>query len=131
MGTWLCSFQGKPPVPLSPWGPSRVCWVGALSAWFGSKGNGRGLLSSLGLRKDAERSLGLGPAPSGLVEGPFFGGWMAGDSVAGEMPGLWWPQGLGPALVRGGWEGSLQRHMGGCCQGADGMWSGQGESWPP
>ena len=45
---------------------------------------------------------------------------MAGDSVAGEMSGLWWPQGLGPALVRGGWEGSLQRPMGGCCQGADG-----------
>lgn len=76
-----------------------------------------GLLSSLGLRKDAERSLGLGPTPSGLVEGPFFGGWMAGDSIAGEMLGLWWPQRVGPALVRVRWEmiwaGAVKELMGG------------------
>ena len=106
MGTWLCSFQGKPPVSLSPWGTSQVCWVCSLSAWFGSKGNRRGLLSFLGLRKDAEQSLGLGPAPSGLVEGPFFGGWMDGwrqrsRGDAGPMVAA----GAGPCLGQRGLGG--------------------------
>ena len=123
----------------SPWGPgsalSRVslpclCLPGApaeSAGWvlcppgLGVRGMEGGLLSSLGLRKDAERSLGLGPAPSGLVEGPFFGGWMAGDSIAGEILGLWWPEG-GPCLGQGAlggvspetiWAGAVKELMGG------------------
>lgn len=55
---------------------------------------------------------------------------MAGDSIAGEMPGIFGGH-RGWALPWSGWVGrGLSRDdMGGCCQGADGRWSGQGESW--
>lgn len=52
------------------------------------------------------------------------------------MPGLWWPQGAGPALVRVGWEGSFQRpYERGAVKGLTGGWTGLGgsqwESWRP
>lgn len=77
---------------------------GALPSWFGSRGKGRGLLSSIWLRKDAELSLGWGPPQSGLIDGSFFrDAWLEaaehGDAGPVVATGVAW---AGPAVVRVG-----------------------------